>query len=235
MPLIAPDVLTAARGLSAGAGGTLAAVGVLVWAAGWRWHRFWVVFGITLAAGLVGLGAGSAGGGQQVMVVGVLVAVSAGLLALELAKMLAFLTGGAAAWVAIQSLVPQATELWAVFLSGGLVGVVLYRLWTMAVTSFIGTLVAGHAGLLLAADAFAFDAAAWASGHAAEANGAVLAAAVLGVVVQAKTAVTPEEAARDQVPTEDPLAGSPVPAPVVMMVPPTPPPGPSRWGWRRAG
>src|SRR5207248_6318181 len=100
MQLILPDVLATARGLSAGAAGFIVLVGFLMWAAGWRWHRFWVVFGLTLAAGVVGLGAGSAAGGGQVMVVGVLLAVAAGMLALELSKILAFVTGGVAAWVA---------------------------------------------------------------------------------------------------------------------------------------
>ena len=34
-----------------------------------------------------------------------------------------------------QAVMPEAHELWAVFLCGGLVGVVLYRLWTMLATS----------------------------------------------------------------------------------------------------
>lgn len=188
MQLIAPDVLTAARGLSAGSSVALVILGTLLWAFGWRYHRFWMVFGITLVAGVLGLSAGQAAGGQQVMVVGVLVAVAAGMLALELSKLLAFATGGVAAWVGVQALQPQATELWAVFLCGGLLGVVLYRLWTMLTTSLVGVFVAGHAGLTVAGGAWQFDAARWAADHTIELNGAAVAAAVLGVVVQAKTA-----------------------------------------------
>ncbi len=187
MQLILPDVLTTARGLSPGAAGFLALVGVLLWAVGWRWHRFWVVFGITLAAGLIGLTAGHTAGGQ-VMVVGVLLAVTAGLLALELAKILAFVTGGAAAWAAAQAVLPQAQELWAAFLSGGLIGVVLYQFWTMLTTSFLGVLVTWHAGLVLAEQFGKFDAAKWAGEHTAALNGGVIVAALLGVLVQAKTA-----------------------------------------------
>ena len=180
MQLILPDVLTAARGLSPGAAGFLLLVGVLLWAVGWRWHRFWVVFGITLAAGLIGLTAGQSAGGQ-VMVVGVLLAVAAGMLALELAKILAFVTGGAAAWAAAQAVFPQVQELWAVFLSGGLIGVVLYQLWTMLTTSFLGVLVGWHAAFVLA-EQFAkkFDAAKWVGDHAAALNGAVVAVTLLG-------------------------------------------------------
>jgi hypothetical protein len=198
MQLILPDVLATARGLSAGAAGFLVLVGFLMWAAGWRWHRFWVVFGLTLAAGIVGLGAGSASGGGQVMVVGVLLAVAAGMLALELSKILAFVTGGAAAWVATQALLPQAQELWAVFLSGGLIGVVLYRLWTMLTTSFLGVLLAWHAGLVLIEPLAGADTAKWAGEHAAALNGAVIAVTVIGVLVQAQTTPRPDEAAEDE-------------------------------------
>ncbi len=202
MQFIAPDVLTAARGLSAGTGVALVIIGTLLWAVGWRYHRFWMVFGITLVAGVLGLSAGQAAGGQQVMVVGVLVAVAAGMLALELAKLLAFATGGVAAWVGVQALLPQATELWAVFLCGGLFGVLLYRLWTMLTTSLVGVFVAGHAGLTVAGGAWKFDAAKWAADHTIELNGIVVAATILGVVVQAKTAPPTADATEAVLTTE---------------------------------
>ncbi len=196
MQLIFPDVLTAARGLSPGAAGFLLLVGFLLWAVGWRWHRFWVVFGITLTAGLVGLTVGQSTGGQ-VMVVGVLLAVAAGMLALELARILAFVTGGVAAWAAAQAVLPQVQELWAVFLSGGLIGVVLYQLWTMLTTSFLGVLVAWHAAFVLAEQFVkGFDAAKWVGAHTAALNGAVVVVVLLGVLVQKLTApgtANPEE------------------------------------------
>ena len=186
--LIAPDLLRAAAPLSAGAAGALVMVGLLLWSAGWQYHRFWVVFAVTLAAGIVGLKIGRAAPGQQALVVGVLVAVSAGVMALELAKLLAFFTGGAAAWVAVQAVFPQAQELWAVFLSGGLVGVVLSRLWTMLVTSLVGVWVAGHAALVLAAPWLGGGSSAFAARHPAELNGAAIALTLLGVVAQVRTA-----------------------------------------------
>lgn len=193
MNLIAPDVLAEARGLSGAALGSAAALGVGLWLFGWRLHRFWVVAGVTLAAGLIGLQAGRAGGGQ-VVAVGVLVAVAAGVMALELARVLAFLAGGAGAWLAAQWVLPQAAELWAAFLCGGLFGVLLYRLWLMLLTSLLGALLAGHAGVLLLQP----DPAAWAGQNAALLNGAVVGAAVLGVVFQALTA--PKPAGRDDEP-----------------------------------
>ena len=147
MQLIAPDILAEARGLTAAMTGTICVLGFALWLFGWRWHRFWIVAGITLAAGLLGLNAGRAAGGTQVMAVGILLAVAAGMLALELAKVFAFVAGGCGAWLAVQWVFPQAQELWAVFLSGGLFGLLLYRLWTMLLTSLAGVLLASHAAL----------------------------------------------------------------------------------------
>src|SRR5215211_8447357 len=156
MQLIAPDILAAARGLTGAMSGTLCVLGFALWLFGWRWHRFWIVSGITLAAGLIGLNAGRAHGGTQIMAVGILLAVAAGMMALELAKVFAFVAGGCGAWLAVQWVFPQAQELWAVFLCGGLFGILLYRLWTMLLTSLIGTLLACHAGLLILEPAFSF-------------------------------------------------------------------------------
>src|SRR3954451_12240634 len=156
MQLIAPDILTEARGLTGAMLGTVCVLGFSLWLFGWRWHRFWVVAGITLAAGLIGLNAARPAG-VQVMAVGILLAVAAGMMALELAKVVAFIAGGIGAWLAVQWVLPQAQELWAVFLSGGLFGLLLYRLWTMLLTSLMGTLLAAHAGLLLMERPFKFD------------------------------------------------------------------------------
>jgi len=186
MHLIHPDVLAEARGLSPGASGFLLFVGFLLWAFGWRWHRFWVVFAITLAAGLLGISAGKASG-SQVLVVGVLLAVAAGMLALELAKILAFFTGGVLAWVAAEAAFPQAKELWAIFLCGGLLGVALYRVWTMVATSVVGILLCWHSLLVMAEQFAKFDGAKFATDNAVALNCAVIAASLVGVLVQART------------------------------------------------
>lgn len=186
MHLISPAVLTDAKGLSVGAMAFFLFVGFLVWAFGWRWHKFWVVFAVTLTAGLLGISAGRTAG-MQVLVVGVLVSIAAGLLALEIAKITAFLTGGTAAWLAAQAVMPEAQELWAVFLCGGLVGVVLYRLWTMLATSLVGVLLFWHAGLLMVEALGGVNVTELADKHAAVANGVVIGASLIGVLVQAKT------------------------------------------------
>jgi hypothetical protein len=190
MHLIAPDILAEARGMSGAMAGTACVLGIALWLFGWRWHRFWVVAGVTLGAGLIGLNAGKTSSGQ-VMAVGILLAVAAGMMALELAKVLAFVAGGIGAWIAVQWVLPQAQELWAVFLSGGLFGLLLYRLWTMLLTSLMGTLLAGHAALLLLERPLKVDAVAWSAANLVALNGVVVALVVLGVVAQAMQA--PEE------------------------------------------
>jgi len=206
MQLIQPDIVAAGRGLSVGAAGFLVFVGLSLWAMGWRWHRFWVVFGVTLTAGLLGLGAGRAAGGHQVMVVGVLLAVSAGMLALELAKVISFATGGVAAWVATQAVFPQVQELWAIFLAGGLVGVVLYKLWTMLTTSLLGVLVTWHGLLLVAQEVSQSDLSSWVAAHAVALNGGVVAVTILGVFVQTRTEAPEEPATGEATSGGDPLA-----------------------------
>ncbi len=186
MHLICPAVLTDAKGLSIGAAAFFAFVGILLWGFGWRWHRFWVVFAVTLTAGIVGIGAGRTGG-TQVLVVGVLLSIAVGMLALEVAKITAFLSAGTAAWVAAQAVMPQAQELWAVFLCGGLIGVVLYRLWTMLATALVGVLLFWHCMFVLLEQAGVFVAAEFADTYTAWLNGGVIVAAILGIGVQAWT------------------------------------------------
>jgi hypothetical protein len=198
MNLLHPDVLASAKGISPGAAGFACLVGLLLWALGWRWHRFWIVFGITTAAGVIGLNAGKAAGGH-VLVIGLLLAFAGGVMALELAKILSFVAGGIGAWLAVQSVLPQAQEMWAVFLAGGLMGVLLHRLWTMLLTSSFGILLAGHAGLMLAEGLAKLDAPTWAAKNAAVANAAVVALAVIGVLVQS---VTVEKPVPEPVPVE---------------------------------
>lgn len=184
MQLIAPDILTEVRGLTQAMAGTLCALGFALWLFGWRWHRFWIVSGITLAAGLLGLNAGRAAGGTQILAVGILLAVAAGMMALELAKVFAFVAGGCGAWLLAQWVFPQAQELWAVFLSGGIFGLLLYRVWTMVLTSLTGVLLVGHAGLVLLEPVFGFDAEKWVGANQAASNGIAVGLTVLGILLQ---------------------------------------------------
>lgn len=215
MQLIVPDILAEARGLTTAMSGTLCALGIALWLFGWRWHRFWIVAGITLAAGLLGLNAGRAAGGTQIMALGILIAVAAGMMALELAKVFAFVAGGCGAWLAVQWVFPQAQELWAVFLSGGLFGLLLYRLWTMLLTSLAGVLVASHAALLLLEAPMGFNAVAWVTANQAALNGVAVGLVVLGILLQAIAAPdedAKEEAVEEHPPEMHPVAHQPAPA-----------------------
>src|SRR5262245_45565118 len=201
MQLIAPDILAEARGLTAAMTGTICVLGIALWLFGWRWHRFWVVAGITLGAGLIGLNAGRAGG-TQIMAVGILLAVAAGMMALELAKVFAFVAGGCGAWLAVQWVFPQAQELWAVFLSGGLFGLLLYRLWTMLLTSLAGVLFASHAAILLLEPVLGFNAVNWVAANQAALNGGAVALIVLGILLQAVSA--PDEDGKKDAEKDEP-------------------------------
>jgi hypothetical protein len=183
MHMIAPDVLAEARGLSAGVCGAGIGLGLLLWLFGWRWHRFWTVAGVTVAGGLYGLSTGQATGGH-VLALGLLLAVAAGLLALELARLFAFVAGGTAVWLGAGALLPNAQELGVFFLAGGLAGILFYRLWMMALTSFLGTLLAGHAGLVLTDTLTAFDAPGWSGRNPMALSVAVGLVSALGLAAQ---------------------------------------------------
>jgi len=183
MHLIASDILAEARGLSLGACITGVVVGLLLWAFGWRWHRFWTVAAVTVAGGLYGLSTGQAGGGH-VLALGLLLAVSSGLLALELARLVAFAAGGTAAWLAAGALFANAPEAGVFFLIGGLAGGILYRLWIMTLTSFVGCLIASHAGLVLLDTLTQIDATAWAGRNPVALSVAVGLVSALGLAIQ---------------------------------------------------
>src|SRR5262249_4698953 len=75
-------------------------------------------------------------------------------------------------------------ELWVAFLIGGLFGALLFRFWTMVLTSFAGVLLTWHCLLCLSEQFIFLDAANFAERNAMALNGAGLAATVLGVVAQ---------------------------------------------------
>src|SRR4051794_31182340 len=97
MQLFAPDILEAAHGLSLGMSITGLVVGLLLWVTGWWWHRFWIVLGCTVAAGMIGLAyASQLGhvGGMKPLLAGLLMAIAAGVLALALVRVIVFAAGG---------------------------------------------------------------------------------------------------------------------------------------------
>lgn len=149
MLLFAPDILAEARALSVPVLGMTAALGAALWIFGWRGHRFWIVLITTVAAGTIGMASGQVHGMQPV-VAGLLIAVAAGLLALSLARLAAFIAGGLATWLVVQALVPTCHEPVVCFLAGGLAGVLLFKIWVMVLTSGAGSVLLVYAGLSLA-------------------------------------------------------------------------------------
>ncbi len=210
--VISPEVLAEAKGLSIGATGFFLFVGLMLWGFGWRWHKFWTAFTITLLAGLLGLTFGRSAG-LPLLAVALSVAVICGVLAMELAKILAFLTGGVAAWLGAQVILPQAQELWAAFLCGGLVGVLLHQFWTMLATSFVGTVIVGHTTLLFLDQLNVVKDADFATQYAAAINGWAVLSTIVGIIVQAKTAKN-EPAKAEEVASEEAATHSHVQLPI---------------------
>ncbi|HLJ97605.1 MAG TPA: hypothetical protein VKU02_30875 [Gemmataceae bacterium] len=148
MQIVLPEILEEVCGFSPLISGCAFVLGVLLWLLGWRGHRFWIVLIATIVAGVLGLSFGPIYTTQP-MLVGLLLAVSAGAVALALVRLIAFAAGSAAAVLAVHFLAPQWQQPILAALAGGLFGLVLFRLWTMALTSTAGTVVLTYSTLCL--------------------------------------------------------------------------------------
>jgi hypothetical protein len=146
MQLISPDLFAEVSRLSVGACVIGVILGIAIWLTGWWQHRFWVVTILTAVAGIIGLQQGKAAGAQP-LVAGLLAALAAGWMAMELARVLAFIGGGLTGSILVQNFVPTVHDPLIAFLAGGLFGVVLFRIWMLVLTSFIGATTAVYAGL----------------------------------------------------------------------------------------
>lgn len=160
MQLVAPEILAEAQKLSFGMVALLLAIGLFLWTFGWWSHRFWVVLTTTVLAGIYGLYNGPVFQAQPLLA-GLLLALSAGLLALALVQVLAFAAGGLVGLWAVQLAWPSMSQPLLCFLLCGLGGLLLYRAWMMALTSFAGSLLAGYAALVLLDRAGTMDAVEW--------------------------------------------------------------------------
>jgi hypothetical protein len=148
MEVVSPDILSDVAGFSPLISCFALILGLLLWLLGWRNHRFWIVLVGTVTAGMVGLFSGTAHPSQQV-IAGLLLAVAAGVMALTLVRLIAFAAGGLAACIAAHALVPQWQQPLLPFLAGGLSGLLLFRFWTMILTSATGTLLLVYSSLCL--------------------------------------------------------------------------------------
>jgi hypothetical protein len=188
MQLIAPDMLVEANGLTIPFAVAGIILGLMLWVLGWHWHRFWIVAATTVAAGLYGLNSHQAIG-PRMLAAGLLLAIAAGMLAVDLSRFLAFAAGGLGAWLVVHKVLPAFQEPLICMLCGGLLGLLLYRLQLMLFFSLVGTLVAAHSVLLLIEQlASGFNAAEWAGANYFSANIGVGAAALAGLVIQGRLA-----------------------------------------------
>jgi len=181
--LLLPDILADARGLSCGISGLGIAIGLFLWVTGWWFHRFWIVLGTTFLAGIFGL-LSSSGHHLQPLMIALLLAVASGVLALSLVRVVAFAASGAAACAVAHAAVKTFDEPLICFLAGGLVGLVLFRFWIMAATSFLGSMLVAYSGLCLADRLGTLNAVDWANEKQSLLTWGVVGLTVLGLGAQ---------------------------------------------------
>ena len=174
--------------------------------------------------------------GMQPLVAGLLLAVSAGALALSLVRILLFAAGGLAALGLMHIVAPAWDEPIAVFLVGGLIGVFLYRFWIVTFSSSIGALLMAYSALALFDQLHMVDSVAWTRKNGPLLHWGLAALIVLGILVQFLL-----ERRRRRKPKP---AAEPEPEPVEVAPPPPPPAKPApgglrawgeKWFHRRAG
>lgn len=186
MRIVDLEILNECTKLSPAVTGPALSLALIVWLTGWRWQRFWMTAGLTISAGMIGLMSGSETGqaGDQTIAVALLLAVAAGILTSELCRLLAFAVGGASLTLIVRVILPEAHELTAVFILGGLAGVLMYRFWIVLFTSFLGAIVFWHATLGLLSHFLGLDVTDWAERKYVVLNTIVLTAGFLGMAAQ---------------------------------------------------
>ena len=231
MILVAPDILNEVRQLPWYFLLIALTLGLMLWLFGGRAHRFWLVLGLTVGGGVLGLRFGAAYSVQP-LVAGLLLAVTAGALALALSRVLLFVVGGAACVALAHAVAPSFDEPAVCFLVGGLLGVLLYKLWVSALSSLAGSLLIAYSILGILSKLHLGDMVAWADQQTPLLTWACGASAVLGLLAQVllerrRLRRQREKDAADK--EADELARQPPP-------PPQPPPKPKGWWeWGRQG
>jgi hypothetical protein len=218
MQVLAPDILELTRQLSPAVSLTLFAVGLALWVYGGRTHRFWLAMVVTLGGGLFGLQI-ARDFGVQPLVGGLLTALAAGALSLALARIAVFLTGGIAALVLIKSIANGWND-FVCFLSGGLLGILLYPVWISVLSSTAGTVLMAY-GLVSSLDKIiGFNSVSFAAGNGPLINWFLVGWVILGMIVQytmerwlsqPQGPVKPKDEAKKKDEKKDAPKGEPVP------------------------
>jgi len=183
MQVIEPEILAEGVGLSPLLCGLGIVLGLMVWLYGWRAHRFWIVLLGTVMAGIYGL-ARAPDYGSQPLLSGILLAIAIGMLALALARVIAFVAGGVAASLLVNALAHSWKEPMVCFLLGGLLGLLLFRMWTMVLTSLAGSILMAYSSLCLADRLGKLEAVAWSEKQALLLNWACGLLTLLGFTFQ---------------------------------------------------
>jgi hypothetical protein len=212
MQLLAPEILEEARQLPLWISGAGLTIGFLLWALGGRTHRFWLAMSVTLTAGLLGLTHGREYG-MQPLVAGLLLAISAGALALSLVRILLFAAGGLAALALIHAVAAGWDEPIAIFLVGGLLGVLLYRFWITTFSSLVGALLMAYSALALLDRLHMVNSVAWTQKNGPLLNWGCASLVVMGVLVQFLLERRRRRRAEPVVEAEPQLIAMPAPPP----------------------
>jgi hypothetical protein len=148
MQVVTTDLLTDMCGLSPLLNAVIAAAGLVLCLFGWWSHRFWIVLAATVAAGVLGLSQAAALR-TPALPVAVLMSLAAGVLALSLIRVAVFLAAGLSFVLICQQCLPTLNQPVIVFLTGGLVCHVLFRLCLTTLTSLAGAVLLLYPGLAL--------------------------------------------------------------------------------------
>ena len=160
MNLVTSEIVADLSGLSPSILIAATVAGATLWLLGWWSHRFWVVLLATIGAGILGLFEAPAQRAQP-LIASLLLALAAGLLALALVRLLAFLGGGVVGVATAHSFAPNFDQPLVLFLCCGLVSLLLFRWCMMALTSFAGASILMHGCLAFLQQRGTMDVADW--------------------------------------------------------------------------
>jgi hypothetical protein len=110
--------------------------GILI-VTGWRWHRFWFSWAVTLLGGLWGL-VHAEQYHLSPLVAGVLTAIGTGCVALALTRLLVFVAAGWLCWQTVRLVSVEWANGLVCFMIGGIVSTMLFRVVVRLVTAGVG-------------------------------------------------------------------------------------------------
>jgi MFS family permease len=183
MQLLDSEILNDACELSLGPMIAMLVVGLFLWLFGWWSHRFWVVLICTILGGVFGLCQADALKTHP-LAAAVLLAISCGMLALALVRLVAFLASGTVGLLLVQGFFPSLNQPLITFLVCGLLCLILFKWCMMALSSFFGAILVAFCALLLLNQYRMLNAPAWNDQNSLIVNSAVGGLAFLGFLVQ---------------------------------------------------